>query len=68
MMKDSVNSMELVYLSRSVVIIGNSIRMLEKCNVRKYIQKFPDWVDNEINNNNKQSLWNNTKGYGGETR
>jgi hypothetical protein len=29
--------------------------------VRGYIQKFPDWVDNEINNN-KHSLRNNTKG------
>jgi hypothetical protein len=30
-----------------------------------YIQKFPDWVDNEINNNNdKHSLRSNTKGYG----
>jgi len=35
--------------------------------VRMYIQKFPDWVDNEINNNNKHSLRNNTKGYGGKT-
>jgi hypothetical protein len=32
----------------------------------RYIQKFPDWVDNEIyNNNNKQWLRNNTMGYGG---
>jgi hypothetical protein len=30
-------------------------------------QKFPDWVDNEINNNNKHSLRSNTKGYGGKT-
>jgi hypothetical protein len=30
------------------------------------IQKFPNWVDNEINNN-KHSLRSNTKGYGGET-
>jgi hypothetical protein len=34
---------------------------------RGCIQKFPDWVDNEINNNNKHSLRSNTKGYGGET-
>jgi hypothetical protein len=32
------------------------------------IQKFPDWADNEINNNNKHSLRSNTKGYGGKTR
>jgi hypothetical protein len=32
------------------------------------IQKFPDWDDNEINNNNnKHSLRSNTKGYGGKT-
>jgi hypothetical protein len=30
------------------------------------IQKFPDWVDNKINNNNKHSLGNNTKGYDGK--
>jgi hypothetical protein len=31
------------------------------------IQKFPDWVDNEINNNNKYLFSSNTKGYGGKT-
>jgi hypothetical protein len=32
------------------------------------IQKFPDWIDNEINNNNnKPSLRSNIKGYGGKT-
>jgi hypothetical protein len=37
--------------------------------VRGCIQKFPDWVDNEINNNkNKHSLESNTKAYGGKTR
>jgi len=36
--------------------------------IRGCIQKLPDWVDNEINNKNKHSLWNNTKGYGGKTR
>jgi hypothetical protein len=36
--------------------------------VRRCIQKFPDWVDNEINNSNyKHSLRSNTKGYGGKT-
>jgi hypothetical protein len=35
-------------------------------NVRECIQKFPDRVDNEINNN-KHSLRSNTKGYGGKT-
>jgi hypothetical protein len=31
------------------------------------IQKFPDWVDNEINNNNKHSLRSNTKEFGGRS-
>jgi hypothetical protein len=33
----------------------------------RYTQKFPDWVDNEINNKNKHSLRRNTKGYDGKT-
>jgi hypothetical protein len=39
----------------------------ERSQLRGYIQKFPDWVDNEINNSNKHSLRSNTKGYGGKT-
>jgi hypothetical protein len=35
--------------------------------IRGCIQKFPDWVHNEINNNNKHSLRSNIKGYGGKT-
>jgi hypothetical protein len=36
--------------------------------VRGYIQKYSDWLDNEIdNNNNKHQLRSNTKGYGGKT-
>jgi hypothetical protein len=36
--------------------------------LRLYIQKFPDWVDNEIYAyKNKHSLRGNTKGYGGKT-
>jgi hypothetical protein len=32
------------------------------------IQKFPDWIDNEIYSyNNKYPLRSNTKGYGGKT-
>jgi hypothetical protein len=38
--------------------------------IRGCIQKFPDWVDNEINNknnnNNKHSLRSNAKDYGGK--
>jgi hypothetical protein len=42
---------------------------LWRCYIRGYIQKFSDWVGNEINNNNnnKHSLRSNTKGYGGKT-
>jgi hypothetical protein len=37
-------------------------------NLRGCIQKFPDWVNNEMNNNNnKHSLRSNTKGYGGKS-
>jgi hypothetical protein len=36
--------------------------------IRGCIQKFPDWIKNEINNNNnKHSLRSNTKGYGDKT-
>jgi hypothetical protein len=36
--------------------------------IRRCIQKFPDYVDNEIYAyNNKHSLRRNTKGYGGKT-
>jgi hypothetical protein len=36
--------------------------------LRGCIQKFPDWVDNEIYAyNNKHSLRSNAKGYGGKT-
>jgi len=35
--------------------------------VRGRIQKFPEWVNNEINNKNKHLLRSNTKGYGGKT-
>jgi hypothetical protein len=37
--------------------------------VRGGIQKYPDWVDNEIySNNNKHSLKNNTECYVGQTQ
>jgi len=35
--------------------------------VQGCIQKFLDWVDSEINNNNKHSLRSNTKDYGSKT-
>jgi hypothetical protein len=37
--------------------------------IQRCIQKFPDWVDNDINNNNnKHSLGSNTEGYEGKIR
>jgi hypothetical protein len=36
--------------------------------LRGCIQKFPDRVNNEMNNNNNHSLRSNTKAYGGKTR
>jgi hypothetical protein len=40
--------------------------VLNKClHIRGCIQKFPDWVDNEMNDN-KHLLRSNTKGYGGK--
>jgi hypothetical protein len=45
-----------------------SVFRLRKQYIRGWIQKFTDWVDNEINNsNNKHSLRSDTKGYGGKT-
>jgi hypothetical protein len=37
--------------------------------IQGYIQKFPDWVDNEIyaTTKKKHSLRSNTKGYGSKT-
>jgi hypothetical protein len=43
------------------VVLKNIFHIIRGC-----IQKFPDWVDNEINNN-KRSLRRNTKGYGGKS-
>jgi hypothetical protein len=46
---------------------SSTYRISEAC-VRGCIQKFPDQVDNEINNNNnKHSLRSNTKGYDHKT-
>jgi len=41
---------------------------LNNSNIRRRIQKFLDWVNNEIYAyKNKHPLRNNTKGYGGKT-
>jgi hypothetical protein len=57
----------LMFLDRTNtrIVASNPIQRIE---VRGCIQKFPDWIDNEINNNNnKHSLRSNTKGYGCKT-
>jgi hypothetical protein len=43
-------------------VVGN----MNEYSVRGCIQKFPYWVDNEINNN-QHSLRSNAKGFGGKT-
>jgi hypothetical protein len=48
-----------MYFNASLSFLGAEIR--------GHIQKFPDLVDDEINNNNKHSLRSNTKDYGGST-
>jgi hypothetical protein len=43
-------------------------RMQPYLKIQGCIQKFLDWVDNKINNDdNKHPLRSNTKGYGGKT-
>jgi hypothetical protein len=50
----------------SLLLLWYQIEWCSGNNIWGYIQKFLDWVDNEINNN-KHSLRSNTKGYGGKT-
>jgi hypothetical protein len=57
----------LKYFTISFLQILKRSECLSHYHIRRCIQKFPDWVDNEINNNNKHSLRSNTKGYGGKT-
>jgi hypothetical protein len=46
----------------------SNVNFYKQINIRGCIQKFPDWVDNEIYAYNvKHSLRSNTKGYGGKT-
>jgi hypothetical protein len=47
-------------------LVYSALLLLMK-NIRRCIQKFPDWVDNEINNKSKNLLRSNTKGYGNKT-
>jgi hypothetical protein len=60
----------VVMNSSILVIVGQRRISLGVFLIRRCIQKFPDRVDKEINNNNssiKQLLRSNTKGYGGRT-
>jgi hypothetical protein len=57
------------YLSLQLVgsKLNHHLHLFATVNIRGCTQKFPDWVDNEINNNNKHSLRSNTKDYGAKT-
>jgi hypothetical protein len=56
-----------VPIAQDRVFVSNSSRKFP-INIRECIQKYPDWVDNEVYAyNNKHSLRSNTKGYGGKT-
>jgi hypothetical protein len=55
------------YINKQVTVTLPMYPLWSDMNIRGCIQKFPDWVDNEINNNNKPLLRSNTKGYGGKT-
>jgi hypothetical protein len=57
-----------IHRNRHSSRLSYSKHFLLETHVRGYIQKIPDWVDNEIYAyNNKHSLRSNTKGYGGKT-
>jgi hypothetical protein len=61
---------KLFFLLTSLYTITMALRFWIPLGAWKYegvSKKFPDWVDNEINNS-KYSLTSNTKGYGGKTR
>jgi hypothetical protein len=51
------------YINRQNQSYFDQFQQKFRTNIRECIQKFPDWVDNEINNNNnnKHSLRSNTK-------
>jgi hypothetical protein len=62
----------LIHFTSSVRVTGMRMLFYRQGNdrpklIRGCIQKFPEWVDNEINNNNKHSFRSNTKGYSGKT-
>jgi hypothetical protein len=57
------------HVARPLVADGTEgLQMLKAAaNIRGRVQKFPEWFDNEISNNNKHSMRSNTKDCGGET-
>jgi hypothetical protein len=66
------NEMFVTVREMSLVPVTDEITLGEKHSIlfgiRRCIQKFPEWVDNEIHAyNNKHSLGSNTTGYGGKT-
>jgi hypothetical protein len=66
---DQLHDPAALYPRKKVLMhIGQEVGLVQSRSVcKRPIQKFPDWVDNEINNNNKHSLRSNTKVYGGKT-
>jgi hypothetical protein len=62
-------NMKPLFLSFSISPICLVVVVTNLYGIRGCIQKFTDWVDNEIcAYNNKHSLRSNTKDYGGKTR
>jgi len=53
----------LILVTQNVTSV---IKLTAMYTIRGYIQKFPDWANNEINNN-KHSLRSNTESYDGKT-
>jgi hypothetical protein len=52
----------------AITVSSKQYVIIKVLNTGGCIQKFPDWVDNEIYAyNNTHSLRSNTKGYGGKT-
>jgi len=68
------STVELISLGYTVWISPTTLKLNKSktdvftaVKIRGYIQKFSDWIVNEINNINRFSLRSNTKGYGGKT-
>jgi hypothetical protein len=56
-----------VSFNNKITVPKNPLTIFAMAQIRRCIQKFPEKVDNEINNNNKHSLRSNKKDYGRKT-